>query len=116
MVIIADCIKFFGEVCIGDMPICFTDIYSPIGYRPVVFFPVVTRTWIGCRLMPVIIMVHIIKWIDMRIKRIFFFFLFVAFMADMPRHRELRDSVKIYFRQGILRAGPFAKKQQTVAG
>lgn len=38
MVIIADCIKSFGKVCIGDMPICFTDIYSPIGYRHSVFF------------------------------------------------------------------------------
>jgi len=45
MVIIADCIKFFGEVCIGDMPICFTDIYSPIGYRPAVSFPVIVRTY-----------------------------------------------------------------------
>lgn len=30
---------------IGDMPICFTDIYSPIGYRPAVSFPVITRTY-----------------------------------------------------------------------
>lgn len=43
MVIIADCIKSFGKVCIGDMPICFTDIYSPIGYRH--SFPVITRTY-----------------------------------------------------------------------
>lgn len=32
MVTIADCIKFFGEVCIGDMPVCFTVITRT--YRP----------------------------------------------------------------------------------
>lgn len=44
MVTIADCIKSFGKVCIGDIPICFTDIYSPQVIDILSSFPVIVRT------------------------------------------------------------------------
>lgn len=42
--------------------------------------------------MPVIIMVHIIKWIDMKIKGFFFFLLLLY--GGYAQAQELRDSVK----------------------